>query len=405
MARAFILLLDSFGVGAAPDAEKFGDEGANTFVHIAQSCAAGKADIEGTRQGPLSIPNLVRLGLVEATRLHVGDEAVTGLETVKPQAAYGYAVEQSYGKDTPSGHWEIAGVPVLFDWGYFPVDPGFPEELVERLVKQAKLPGILGNKHASGTVILEELGDEHVRTGKPIAYTSADSVFQIACHEKIFGLDRLYEVCEIARKIVDDYNIGRVIARPFVGESGHYQRTGNRRDYSVSPPAPTLLNKLVDTGGQVIAIGKVGDIYAHSGISKVVKADGNDALFDALVNETKNAPDNSLTFVNFVDFDSKYGHRRDTAGYANALEQLDRRLPEFESLLKGEDIAVITADHGCDPTFAGTDHTRECVPALFFGPTIKPGAIGQRESFADIGQTLAAKLGLPPLEAGKVIHI
>lgn len=406
MARAFVLLFDSFGVGAAPDAAKFGDEGSNTFAHIAQACAKGEADVEGLRKGPLQIPNLTRLGLVEATRDHVGDEAVAMLDQVIPEAAYGYAIEQSYGKDTPSGHWEIAGVPVLFDWGYFPpTEPSFPEELIERLILEAKLPGVLGNKHASGTVILEELGDAHVLTGKPIVYTSADSVFQIACHEEHFGLERLYEVCEVARKIVDDYNIGRVIARPFIGAKGDYQRTGNRRDYSVPPPAPTLLNKLVDAGGQVIAIGKVADIYAHSGISKIVKGDGNEALFEQLLSETRTAPDHSLTFVNFVDFDSKYGHRRNVAGYAQALEEIDKRLPEFEALLQEGDIAVITADHGCDPTAPGTDHTRECVPVLFFGPQVKAGPVGARESFADIGQTLAQKLGLPDLMAGEAIAV
>jgi phosphopentomutase len=404
MSRAFVLLFDSFGIGEAEDAAKFGDQGGDTFGHIAAECAAGRADKAGLRQGPLHLPNLTRLGLLEAYKASTGKEAHGMPQAEKIDGAYGYAVEQSFGKDTPSGHWEIAGVPVLFDWGYFTeLTNSFPQKLIDDFIERTGVPGILGNCHASGTVIINELGDEHVKTGKPILYTSADSVLQIACHEEAFGLDRLKEVCEIAREIVDEYNIGRVIARPFVGSNGDYSRTGNRRDYSVLPPAPTLLNKLVDAGGEVIAIGKVADIYAHSGISKEVKADGNIALFDKLLEETAKAPKNSLTFVNFVDFDSKYGHRRDVAGYAHALEELDKRLPEFEDLLKEGDLAVITADHGCDPTFKGTDHTREHIPVLFFGPACQPGAIGRRESFADIGQTLAKNLSLAELAAGEAI--
>ena len=407
MARAFILLFDSFGIGAAPDAEKFGDLGSNTFAHIAAACQQGKADVLGLRSGPLKIPNLTRFGLVEAAKNCDTEAALARLPASKNiMGAYGYAAEKSFGKDTPSGHWEIAGVPVLFDWGYFTADyPCFPQSLIDDFIKQAKIPGILGNKHASGTVILDELGDEHVRTGKPIVYTSADSVFQIACHEQHFGLQRLYEICLLARKLVDKYNIGRVIARPFMGEHGKYQRTGNRRDYSVLPPSPTLLDKLVARGGQVIAIGKVADIYAHQGISKEVKADGNLELFNKLLLAAKEASDNSLTFVNFVDFDSKYGHRRDVPGYAKALEELDQRLPEFEKQLRPGDLAVITADHGCDPTFKGTDHTREYIPVLFFGPGITGKNIGKRETFADIGQTLAKHLKVPALDNGVTVNL
>src|SRR3990167_2584234 len=231
MARAFILLLDSFGIGAAPDAKNFGDEGSNTFAHIVAAC-----------QKSLFIPNLIRLGLVAAAKAYQPHPALEQLVLHDLTGAYGYAIEKSFGKDTPSGHWEIAGVPVLFDWGYFASKvPCFPKELIDEFIKQAKIPGILGNKHASGTLILDELGDEHVETGKPIVYTSADSVFQIACHEQHFGLTRLYEICLIARKLVDFYNVGRVIARPFLGQDGKYYRTVNRRDYSIPPPSPTLL--------------------------------------------------------------------------------------------------------------------------------------------------------------------
>ncbi|HTM63946.1 MAG TPA: phosphopentomutase [Gammaproteobacteria bacterium] len=401
MARAFILMLDSFGLGAASDAAKYGDEGADTLRHIAEACAAGKADKEGVRKGSLKLPNLTRLGINGAAIASSG-KSIPGLdEHAKIEAAYGCAAEVSLGKDTQSGHWEMAGVPVLFEWGYFPPEyPSFPKELLDELIAQAKLPGVLGNKHASGTEIIQELGEEHQRSGKPIVYTSADSVFQIAAHEETFGLQRLYEVCEITRKLVDKYNIGRVIARPFTGEPGNYTRTGNRRDYATPPPSPTLLDDLKQHGGEVIAIGKVSDIYAHHGVTKYVKAVGNKELFEKFIEEAKTAPDNSITFVNLVDFDMLYGHRRDIIGYAKALEDLDSWIPEFEKVLKTGDMAIITADHGCDPSAFGSDHTREHVPAIAFGPAVKPGPIGLRESFADIGQTIAKHLGLPPLKFG-----
>lgn len=400
MPRAFIILLDSFGLGSTEDAPP-SDRGADTLRHIADACVSGKADQTGVRQGHLVLPNLTRLGLNGAALASQG-RAIAGLDqAVRIEAAYGCAKEKSLGKDTPSGHWELAGVPVFFDWGYFPPEyPSFPEELLEALIERAHLPGVLGNRHASGTEIIKELGEEHVKTGKPIVYTSGDSVFQIAAHEEAFGLERLYALCLIARELVDEYNIGRVIARPFTGVAGHYQRTGNRRDYSLPPPEPTLLDQVVKAGGEVIAVGKVADIYAHCGITKTVKADGNLALFDAFVEETKTAPDNSLVFVNLVDFDMLYGHRRDVLGYAKALEDLDLRLPAFERLLRPGDLAVITADHGCDPTWPGSDHTREHVPILAFGPGVIEKAIGKRETFADIGQTLAKHLGLAPLKYG-----
>lgn len=402
MTRAFILLLDSFGIGALPDAEKFGDVGSNTARHIAEFCHQGKCDKEGVRKGSLHLPNLVRLGLNAAIAECNGEPIPELNGATEIVGKYGYAAELSYGKDTPSGHWEIAGAPVLFDWGYFLATPSFPKGLIDEFVKRAELPGILGNKASSGTVILDELADESVRTGKPIVYTSADSVFQIAAHEEAFGLERLYKICKIARELVDEYNIGRVIARPFTGTSGNYARTKNRHDYSVPPHEKTLLDELKDAGGEVIAIGKIGDIFAHRGITKEVPpSSGLMDLFDATLNETKIAPDRSLIFTNFVDFDMVYGHRRDIAGYAHALEEWDARLPEFEKLLKPGDVAIITADHGCDPTFAGTDHTREYIPVLVFGPGIKSGSIGRRETFADIGQSLAKHFGLKSFKYGK----
>ncbi len=400
MSRAFIIMLDSFGLGEMPDAAKYGDAGADTLRHIADFCREGKADKTGVRSGPLNIPNLLGLGLGAAAKISQGSP-IAGFADMPIQALYGCAAEVSHGKDTQSGHWEMAGVPVFFDWGYFtPQTNCFPQSLLDAFIKQAKVPGVLGNKHASGTVIIDELGEEHQKTGKPIVYTSADSVFQIAAHEESFGLKRLYEICEIARKLVDPYNIGRVIARPFTGSPGNYKRTGGRRDYAVPPPSPTLLDDLVKAGGTVIAIGKVADIYAHQGISKTVKAVGNEELCAMFLREAKAAPDNSITFVNLVDFDMLYGHRRDVMGYAKALEDFDKWLPEFEKIMKSGDVAVITADHGCDPTRDGSDHTREYVPVLAFGPGIKGAAIGKRETFADIGQSLAKHLGLSPLKYG-----
>lgn len=401
MKRVFVLLMDSFGVGASQDAKQYGDEGADTLGHIADYCAEGKADQEGRRNGPLHIPNLVRLGLARASMASTGLPH-PGLDSKADITAMcGYAVEQSHGKDTPSGHWEIACLPVMFDWGIFPpAYPSFPEKLISALMQEGKIPGILGNKHASGTTIIDDLGQEHIDSGKPIVYTSADSVFQIAAHEQHFGLERLYDLCDIARKLVDEYHIGRVIARPFIGEAGNFTRTANRKDISTPPHGQTLFDKLVAAGKQVIAIGKTADIFAHQGVSEVIKGDGNSDLFDKTLAMTKKAPDHSLIFTNFVDFDSKYGHRRNVAGYAAALEAFDARLPEFEAQMADDDIAIITADHGCDPTFPGSDHTREHIPVLVFGKKIAPQFIGRRESFADIGQSIASHLDIAPLDYG-----
>ncbi len=397
MTRALILVLDSLGLGGAPDAAKFGDEGSDTLGHIVAACAEGAGDKKDLRSGPLRIPNLERLGLMAAHAVSQGDQIPGG----RFDAAFGAAVEKSRGKDTPSGHWEMAGVPVDTDWGYFPgSQPCFPDALIAALIDEAALPGVLGNRRASGTKIIEDLGEKHERTGKPIVYTSADSVFQIAAHEDSFGLERLYEVCTIARRLVDDYRIGRVIARPFTGIAGAYTRTANRRDYATPPPAPTLLDRLFGSGGTVISVGKIADIFAHQGISETVKADGNERLFQATLDVLSRAADRTLIFSNFVDFDTLFGHRRDVAGYAAALEAFDVRVPDLERALRPSDLAVFTADHGCDPTWSGTDHTRENVPVLAIGGGIAPGSIGLRDGFADIGQTIGAHLGLAPLEHG-----
>jgi phosphopentomutase len=387
--------MDSFGIGATDDADRFGDAGANTLGSIASArAAAGK---------PLNLPNLSSLGLMAAAEESSGERPAGTVEVSEFTGAFGYAAELSSGKDTPSGHWEIAGVPVLFDWGYFSERTNtFPPELLNKLIERAELPGVLGNCHSSGTTIIAELGEEHMASGKPIVYTSADSVFQIACHEESFGLQRLYDLCDIARELVDEYNVGRVIARPFIGSSkDDFVRTGNRRDLTVLPPSPTLLDKLAESGGDVISVGKISDIYAHQGITQKIKANGNAALFDATLRALESAGDRSIVFTNFVDFDMLYGHRRDVDGYAAALEYFDRRLPELMDVMQDDDVLIICADHGCDPTWEGTDHTREHIPVLAFGDSIKAGSLGNRERFADMGQSLAGFFGLEPMDYGK----
>lgn len=405
--RAFILVMDSFGIGGAPDAQAFGDAGADTLGHIAQACAAGEANGDGRRDGVLALPNLSRLGLLEASLGATGRyppgmqpaSAVTG--------AYGHACETSRGKDTPSGHWEIAGLATEFDWGSFPqTAPCFPEAQIEELIRQGDLPGILGNCHASGTTIIEQLGEQHLASGKPICYTSTDSVFQIAAHEERFGLQRLYDLAQIAKDLFAQLNIARVIARPFVGDSAaNFVRTANRRDLTTPPHGDTLLDRVATHGGQVISIGKIADIFAGRGVTQRLKGADNMALFDCLLEQTHTAPDASLVFVNFVDFDMLFGHRRDIAGYAGALEAFDERIPQFEAKLRRDDIALITADHGCDPTWPGHDHTREQVPALFFGPRVQSRNLGRCGSFADMGQTVAAWLGLPALASGQSLPV
>lgn len=394
MTKAVILVLDSFGVGSAPDAARFGDVGANTLASIAREFAKVKG-----RQ--LELPNLAGLGLIRAAKA-ASDQAILVQDAAKVAGAYGYAAELSSGKDTPSGHWEIAGVPVLFDWGYFEQKTAsFPQALIDRLCAETGVPGILGNCHASGTEILKKLGDEHVQTGQPICYTSADSVFQVAAHEEHFGLERLLDFCQVARRLLDEYNIGRVIARPFLGDGpDSYARTGNRRDYSVLPPAPTVLDKLTQAGGEVISIGKIADIYAHQGISRSLKATGLTALVDTTLQQMQQADSHSLIFTNLVDFDQNYGHRRDPIGYGEALEYFDSRLPEVIEALDDDTLLLLTADHGCDPTWPGTEHTREFIPVLCYRKGMADVDLGQRNSFADIGQTLTDLFSLEAMAYG-----
>ena len=387
MVKAVILMMDSFGVGGAIDAEKFDDFGANTFYSIAKS-------YEG-----LSLPNLEKLGLVDVGEMSSGYRADLKNSIASDKilcGKYGFMQEKSAGKDTISGHWEMAGVPVWEDFGHFKLDyPSFPEDLVAKICMRAQLSGILGNKAASGTVIIQELGEEHIKSGMPIFYTSADSNLQIAAHEEYFGLDKLYNLCEIAFEEVKPYRIGRVIARPFVGEkNGEFVRTKNRHDYAVSPFEETLLDKVKGNGKEVVAIGKIGDIYAHHGITKEVKASGLEELWDKTLEETKNMNKDGIVFTNFVDFDMNWGHRRDVKGYAEGLMYFDKRLPEIIDVIDEGDIVIVTADHGCDPTYKGSDHTRENVPVLIFGKNIDKENIGKKVGYDYINDVILEHLNI-----------
>ena len=395
MARAIILMVDSFGIGSAPDADQFGDQGANTFLHIAQQ-------YQQQQDSLLDLPNLSGLGLVNACA-EAGKQELPVTRYQATQGAYGYAQELSTGKDTPSGHWEMAGVPVLFDWGYFTEKTNsFSPELIAKINRATGIEGMLANCHASGTDIIARLGEEHMKTGLPICYTSADSVFQVAAHEESFGLENLYKYCETVREVLEGMNIGRVIARPFVGnDASDFTRTGNRRDYAILPPAPTVLDKLDQAGGTVISVGKIADIYAHQGIKVKTKATGLDALMDATIEHINKAEDNSLIFTNLVNFDQDFGHRRDPIGYGKELEHFDSRLPEIFAAMKDDDVLFLTADHGCDPTWPGNDHTREYVPVLAYHHNIKSVNLGERKTFADIGQTIADLFKLPSMDYGE----
>ncbi len=402
MSRALLLVLDSFGCGAAPDAAAFGDAGADTLGHIAEACAAGLCDIAGLRSGLLHMPYLDSLGLGSIAQASSG-VLPQGFSLGAPKGAWGYAIERSQGKDTPSGHWEIAGAPADFAWGYFPdTDPAIPETLVAALVREGKLPGVIGNVHASGTAIIEQYGAEHLRTGKPIIYTSVDSVLQIAAHEETFGRERLYELCLIARKLCDALHIGRIIARPFTGDSpATFKRTPYRRDFSMPPAQGSILDRAAEAGRAIVSIGKIGDIFAHRNTGLEIKGRDDLDLFDKTVAALGSLPDGGLIFANYVDLDTDFGHRRNVAGYAAGLERFDARMPALLAALQPGDLCILTADHGNDPTWPGTDHTREHVPVLAFGPGIAPVALGARQTFADMGASLAHHLGLPQTQSGR----
>ena len=395
MTRAFLIVMDSVGCGGAPDAADFGDAGANTLGHIALACAEGRAD-QG-RSGPLHLPNLDALGLGAAIELASGLRA-PGLGA-QPKGRWGAATEVSRGKDTPSGHWELAGVPVPWDWTYFPdTVPAFPEDLVALVCKLAGTTGILGNCHASGVPIIAEHCEAHLRTGWPICYTSADSVFQIAAHEEAFGLERLLKLCADLAPHLHAMRVGRVIARPFTGGPGNFQRTANRHDFAMDPPAPTLLDWVKNAGRATHAVGKIGDIFSMKGVGKLWKGKNDLDLFDHLDRLLADAVPGSLTFANFVEFDSLYGHPRDVAGYARALETFDARVGDFLARLRPGDLAIFTADHGNDPTWRGTEHTRERVPILCAG--VGAGPLGLR-GFVDVAASVAAHLGVDAQGPGR----
>jgi phosphopentomutase len=377
--RVLLIVLDGAGIGAMPDAPEWGDAGADTFGHILES-------------RPVRLPNLQRYGLGNIRPL----ESVPPLDQLS--GSYGRCALRSNGKDTTTGHWEMAGI--ILDQAFPTYPNGFPPSVIDRFVRETSVPGILGNYPASGTEIIKELGEEHVKTGKPIVYTSADSVFQIAAHEEVIPLERLYEICEIARRILDgEHKVGRVIARPFLGKPGSFYRTENRHDYAVPPPRENLLPALKDEELDVVCIGKIASIYDSMGVTEDLTAKNNEQSIDQTI-KALNDSTRGLIFSNLVDFDMLYGHRRDTEGYAKALEHFDTRLPEIEAAMRDDDVMMITADHGNDPTFRGSDHTREYAPLLVYGRKARGGVdLGTRDSLADIGQTIATNFQLK-LSAG-----
>ena len=372
--RVALIVLDGLGLGEMPDAAEWGDVGSDTLGHIVESQA-------------MRLPNLRGYGLGNIRAL------VDVPPTETPRGSYGCCALRSNGKDTTTGHWEMAGI--ILERAFPTYPNGFPPEIIERFIKETGVAGVLGNVPASGTEIIKELGAEHVRTGKPIVYTSADSVFQIAAHEEVIPLEKLYEICETARALLRGKDeVGRVIARPFTGEAGAFRRTENRHDYAVPPPRENLLVALSEAGLDVVSIGKIASIYDAQGVTEDLTAKNNEQSIDQTIRALKDKT-RGLIFSNLVDFDMLYGHRRDVAGYARALEHFDARLPEIEGAMREGDLFIITSDHGNDPTFRGTDHTREYVPLLVYGKRARAGVdLGTRRSLADIGQTIAANFGL-----------
>jgi phosphopentomutase len=373
--RICLVVLDSAGIGEMPDAGEWGDAGADTLGHIMAS-------------RKVELPNLQALGLGNIRPLEGVDPAR------EPAGSFGKCTLKSDGKDTTTGHWEMAGI--ILEQGFPTFPDGFPSRIIDRFVEQSNVPGILGNYPASGTEIIKDLGEQHIATGKPIIYTSADSVFQIAAHEEVVPINRLYEICEIARKILkDEDEVARVIARPFLGSNAaDFKRTENRHDYAVPPPAGNLLPQLKNAGLDVVCIGKIASIYNSMGVTEDLSAKNNEQAVDQTINAL-NADSKGLIFSNLVDFDMLYGHRRDTEGYAKALERFDTRLPEIVNAMRDDDLLILTADHGNDPTKDGSDHTREYVPLLVFGASAQPGVdLGTRQSLSDIGQTIANNFGL-----------
>ncbi len=389
--KAYLIVLDSAGIGAAPDAEKYGDAGASTIPHTASACKG------------LHLPFMASIGLGNIPALIPGGLPIQGVRPAySPVGSYGAMQEMSCGKDTTTGHWEMAGLFLEKGFTVFPKGPpAFPRKLVDRFESRTGLK-ILGNKAASGTEIIEELGQEHIRTGNPIVYTSADSVFQVAAHKEIIPLEQLYDICSMARELCNKYNVGRVIARPFVGGPGNYNRTDERKDFSMPPTGETILDRLSASGISTVTVGKLDDIFAGQGISKAIHVENNSGAMSALEELASSAcATPTFVFANLVDFDMLYGHRRDPKGYGSELEKADAFLRAFSLLIDDNDIMFITADHGNDPTFRGTDHTREYTPMLCYCRNRAPEKLGIRKGFYDIAQTLATLFGTPPMERGK----
>lgn len=380
--RIFTIVMDSLGVGAAADAADFNDEGSDTFGHIADSVDS------------FNIPNLQKLGIANLHPLKHVEAAKS------PLAYYTKLHEISNGKDTMTGHWEIMGLKITEPFQTF-TDTGFPQDLLDELIKQTG-HGILGNKSSSGTVILDELGEEHIKSNKMIVYTSADSVLQIAAHEEYFGLEELYRCCEIAREITmkDEWKVGRIIARPFIGEkAGEFKRTSNRHDYALKPFGRTTLDELKDAGFDMISVGKINDIFDTEGVTEAYKSKSNEDGMNITI-KLQDKDFTGLCFVNLVDFDALWGHRRDALGYAKEIELFDRQLGEFMAKMKNDDLVILTADHGNDPTYSGTDHTRELIPLLMYSPSHKGSGLLLEDSFGSIGKTIADNFKVTQTEFG-----
>ncbi|HHY46667.1 MAG TPA: phosphopentomutase [Firmicutes bacterium] len=384
--RIFLIIMDGTGVGELPDAGKYGDTGSNTLVNTAKAV------------GGLSVPTLESLGLARIAAM--AGEVIPGVSDIPaPRGAFGRMAELSAGKDTTTGHWEISGIILNRPFPTYP--DGFPEEVISAF-EEAIGRKVLGNKPASGTEIIEELGEEHMRTGYPIVYTSADSVFQIAAHEDVIPVQELYEMCKKARAILTgEHNVGRVIARPFVGRPGHFERTERRRDFSIPPPEKTMLDYIMEAGLPVVGVGKIEDIFAHRGLTESFHTGSSDESMEETLRIATDGPYEGLIFTNCVDFDTLYGHRNDSKGFALALERLDAQLSDLIKVMREDDALFITADHGCDPTTSSTDHSREYVPLLVTGAHIRPGvSLGTRSSFADAGKTICQLLGVNEMKTG-----
>jgi len=378
--RAIVIVLDSFGIGEAPDAKEYNDIGGNTLGHIYEAVG-------------LDVPNMKKMGLFNIDGVNLNQEI--GLTN----ASFGRAMEQSKGKNTPVGHWEISGC-ITEEYFTTYTETGFPKELIDEFIKRANIGGILGNKAAAGTVIIEELGKEHFETGYPIIYTSADSTFQIAAHNDVISLDNLYKLCEIAQDIIEEknYNISAIVARPFIGQLGNFKRTYDRKDYVALPSSKTMLEVIKENGLDVLAVGKIENIFSGIGITKSVHTEGNEDGINKTIEYIKE-DSKGLIFTNLVDFDMLYGHRRNPQGYKEALEYFDKRLEEIIDVMKDTDMLIITADHGNDPTYSGTNHTREYIPILIYGKDIKENVnLGTRKTFADISATILDILNLPKLK-------